>query len=311
MAYTTTELLAAIKHRAQIPDANGALSNDDLLSLATLAMRTQIQPLIRSVREDFAVVRQTIPLVADQRQYAIPSRAEGGSVRDVWIRQIAAPERAQRLPYIPPEERPIYEQSRNVWWDSIFGYTVEGNDLWLMPTPGTAEASDYELEVRYVLRPGRFVATNTCDVVSSWTSPTITTASASVFTTGDDVDVIGAKPPFRPRILDSNTTVAGSLVTVSAADVIEAPVAGDYVCATDTTCVVTCPVEAYEALISATLVEVYAVLGYQQDMAAAVSMRDNQMQAVRVLMEPRTQGAARVVIDPRSPLRRGRRMGWW
>lgn len=317
MAYTTTDLLAAIKRRAQLPDSNGALTDADLLALATLAMRTQIQPLIRSVREDYAVVRQTIALVADQRQYAIPSRAEGGSVRDVWIRQISAPERAQRLPYIPPEERPVYEQSRNVWWDSIFAYTVEGNDLWLMPTPSGGEASDYELEVRYVLRPGAFVEVSACNILDDYIPtplpPTLSLTSTSVFASGARVDVIGARPPFRPRIIDTEVALTSptTLTVSNTSAIIEPAVALDYVCETDTTCVITCPVEAHEALVSATLVEVYSALGYQQDMAAAVAMRDGQMQAVRVLMEPRTEGAARVVIDPRSPLRRGRRMGWW
>ena len=91
MAYTTTDLLAAIKRRAQLPDANGALTDADILALATPAMRTQIQPLIRSVREDYAVVSEVQTVVADQQQYPIPSRAEGGSVRDVWMRQRSAP----------------------------------------------------------------------------------------------------------------------------------------------------------------------------------------------------------------------------
>lgn len=318
MAYTTTDLLAAVKRRAQLPDANGALSDADILALATSAMRTQIQPLIRSVREDYAVVSETQTVVADQQQYPIPSRAEGGSVRDVWMRQIAAPARSVRLAYIPPEDRPVYEVSRSVWWDTPWAYTVEGNDLWLMPTPTAGDASDYELVVRYVLRPGRFVEVSACDLVDSWAPTplpaTIATLSTSVMSANQRIDVIGASPPFRPRIIYAETSsVVGTTITLTSATagVIESPQPFDYVCPTDTTCVVTCPVEAHEALESATLVEVYQALGYAQDLGAAIAIRDAQMQAVRVLMEPRTEGAARVVTDPRSPLRRGRRLGWW
>ena len=126
------------------------------------------------------------------------------------------------------------------------------------------------------------------------------------------MDIIGAKPPFRPRVIDSDTTVAGTSVSLlTASAIIEAPVAGDYVCATDTTCVLAVPVEAQEALESATLVHVYEALGYAQDMQAAVAVRDIQMQAVRVLLEPRTDGSPRAIHDPYSPLRRGRRRGVW
>jgi hypothetical protein len=102
-----------------------------------------------------------------------------------------------------------------------------------------------------------------------------------------------------------------SLAPIVGDSVIEAPIAGDYVCETDTTCVLAVPVEAQEALESATLVHVYEALGYAGDLQSAVAIRDMQMQAVRVLMEPRTEGAARAIFDPYSPLRRGRRRGVW
>lgn len=317
MAYTTTDLLAAVKRRAQLPDANGALSDDDILSLATIAQRTQIQPLIRSVREDYAVVSQTQALVSGQQQYPIPSRAEGGAVRDVWIRTTTSPTRDQQLVYIPPEDRPMFRDMRNPWWSTQAAYTVEGNDLWIAPIPDASMASQFTLVVRYVLRPGAFIAVSSCDILDDYFAtpppPLLSLAASTVFTSGDSVDVIGAKPPFRPRIIDTTVTVAApTTLEVDDTDaILEAPVALDYVCPTDTTCVLTCPVEAHEALIAATLVHVYETLGYTGDLQSAVALRDAQMQAVRVLMEPRTEGASRAIIDPYSPLRRARRRGAW
>lgn len=312
MAYTTTDLLNAVKRRAMLPAANGALSDDDILALATVAMRTQIQPLLRSLREDYSVVTETQSIVADQRTYPLPSRAEGGAVRDVWLVLVASPYTEIRVPYIPPEDRPMYQRSRSTWWDGLSAYTVEGNDMWIAPIPDSV-AAQYSLVIRYYLRPGRFVPVSECDQVAVYNpgGPNITTAATSVFSSGDSVDVIGATPPFRPRIINSEVTVSGTTVDIDTSTaIIEAPVTGDYVCATDTTCVMTCPVEAQEALISATLVEVMQALGYERELATAVALRDGQMQAVRVLMEPRTEGAARVLVDPRSPLRRARRFSW-
>lgn len=321
MAYTTTDLLAAVKRRAQLPDANGALSDDDILSLATIAQRTQIQPLIRSVREDYAVVSQTQALVSGQQQYPIPSRAEGGAVRDVWIRTTTSPTRDQQLVYIPPEDRPVFRDMRNPWWSTQAAYTVEGNDLWIAPIPDASMASQFTLVVRYVLRPGRFVATSDCMLVETWTPGATTVVevdSLGSYTSTTEIDIIGGTPPFRPRAIgifpDSVSSGPPPEVVIIPADYegfIEAGSAGDYICATDTTCVLTCPVEAHEALVAATLVHVYETLGYTSDLQSAVALRDAQMQAVRVLMEPRTEGASRAIIDPYSPLRRARRRGAW
>ncbi|MCU0646671.1 MAG: hypothetical protein MUF00_01635 [Gemmatimonadaceae bacterium] len=318
MAYTTTDLLAAVKRRAQLPDANGALSDDDILSLATIAQRTQIQPLIRSVREDYAVVSQTQALVSGQQQYPIPSRAEGGAVRDVWIRTTSTPTRDQQLVYIPPEDRPMFRDMRNPWWSTQAAYTVEGNDLWIAPIPDASMASQFTLVVRYVLRPGAFIAVSSCDQITSASLSGYLVSAGSVFVGGSEpatIDVIGRLPPFRPRVISTTYTVSGvGDVDVDFDDptaVIESPVSGDYACPTDTTCVLTCPVEAHEALIAATLVHVYETLGYTGDLQSAVALRDAQMQAVRVLMEPRTEGASRAIIDPYSPLRRARRRGAW
>lgn len=321
MAYTTTDLLASIKRRAQLPDANGALSDADILAIATMAMRTQIQPLIRSVREDYGVITQRQGLVDGQQQYRIPSRAEGGSVRDVWLETLTTPTRQQQLVYIPPEDRPVYRDTRNPWWGSQLAYSVEGNDLWLSPVPDASAASMFVLVVRYVLRPGRLVPTSDCMRVETWTpGPTtvIEVDSLGSYTSSTEIDIIGATPPFRPRaigiFLNSTSVGPPAEVTLIPADYegyIEAGSTGDYICATDTTCVLAVPVEAQEALESATLVHVYEALGYTGDLQSAVAIRDMQMQAVRVLMEPRTEGAARAIFDPYSPLRRGRRRGVW
>jgi len=318
VAYTTTDLLAAIKRRAQLPAANGALSDADLLDLATLAMRTQVQPLLRSLREDYSVVVQRQAIVADRRTYPIPSRAEGGAVRDLWMVRIAEPQTEVRVPYIPPEDRPMYQSVRSQWWDGIGAYTVEGNDIWLSPIPSGVEAQ-YTLSIRYYLRPGRFVPTSDCMEVISWSAgPTtvVTVDTVGSYTTSSRVDIIGGAPPFRPRAIDiglDGVSTGPDQLTIIPADYegfIEDGTTGDYVCETDTTCVVTCPVEAQEALIAATVASVYEVLGYERELSVAVAMRDTAMQAVRVLMEPRTEGASRVLLDPRSPLRRGRRSSW-
>jgi len=310
MAYTTTDLLASVRRRAQLPAANGALTTTDLLALADLAHQTVTAPLLRSVREEYGVISESVTIVSGQRAYPIPTRAEAGSLRDVIAVSTSTGAEVQ-LPYIPPEDRPFYREAASPWWDAPCAYTVEGNDIEILPTPTTQLASTYMLRMRYYLRVGRFVETSACDVVLTYSAPTVTTTAASVFSTGDFVDVIGASPPFRPRVIGSDVTVVGAAVDLDAASaILEAPVAGDYVCATDTTCVLQMPVELHRVLETATVAEVYRALGYQAELDREMALLQGQMQAVRVLMEPRTEGGTRVILNPRSTLRRGRRIRW-
>lgn len=315
MAYTTTDLLASVRRRAQLPAANGALTTTDLLALADLAHQTVTSPLLRSVREEYGVISESVTIVSGQRAYPIPTRAEAGSLRDVIAVSTSTGAEVQ-LPYIPPEDRPFYRQAASPWWDAPCAYTVEGNDLELLPTPTTQLASTYTLRMRYYLRVGRFVETSACDQVDLWSpSPLpaeIATFATSVFTTGATIDVIGYAPPFRPRILGATTgTISGTTIDLpTLAGVIEAPVAFDYVCETDTTCVLQMPVELHRVLETATVAEVYRALGYQGELDREMALLQGQMQAVRVLMEPRTEGGTRVILNPRSTLRRGRRIRW-
>ena len=51
MAFTTTELLASIKRRANIPTASGVFGDAELLSMATEELRSYIVPLVRKERD--------------------------------------------------------------------------------------------------------------------------------------------------------------------------------------------------------------------------------------------------------------------
>lgn len=319
MAYTTTDLLASVRRRAQLPAANGALTTTDLLALADLAHQTVTSPLLRSVREEYGVIAEDVAIVSGQRAYPIPTRAEAGSLRDVIAISTTTGAEVQ-LPYIPPEDRPFYREAASPWWDAPCAYTVEGNDLELLPTPTTQLATAYTLRLRYYLRVGRFVETSACMQVQTWTpGPTtvVEVDSLGSYTSTTEIDIIGVTPPFRPRaigiFLDSTSVGPPAEVTIIPADYagfIEAGSTGDYICETDTTCVLQMPVELHRVLETATVAEVYRALGYQAELDREMALLQGQMQAVRVLMEPRTEGGTRVILNPRSTLRRGRRIRW-
>lgn len=80
---TSSELIASIKRRASIPENQSTFTSTDFLDFATEELVLGVVPGIMSVHEDYFLYEETTPLVANQNEYEIPSRAIGNKLRDV------------------------------------------------------------------------------------------------------------------------------------------------------------------------------------------------------------------------------------
>src|SRR3990167_5315956 len=82
---TTDTLLEMIKTESMVPDSNAALDDDDFLAMANQEMRIGMLPTIMQFHEEYLVRTDTpTALVANQSAYAIPYRAVGGKLREVF-----------------------------------------------------------------------------------------------------------------------------------------------------------------------------------------------------------------------------------
>src|SRR3982074_2990785 len=79
--YTATGLLASIKRRISIPDAQNLYSEDDLIAFAGDELSSTIVPLVHSVQQEYWVVRLDVPLVMNQLNYIIPIRGVVNGLR--------------------------------------------------------------------------------------------------------------------------------------------------------------------------------------------------------------------------------------
>ena len=68
----TTELLASIKRRANIPDNQNTYTNADLLAMANEELIAHVVPFFMGLHEDHLLFEEDVALVASQSDYKIP-----------------------------------------------------------------------------------------------------------------------------------------------------------------------------------------------------------------------------------------------
>lgn len=308
--WTVTELLAAVKRGVQLPDANGALSDEDILKLAQRKYDTVVWPLLLKLREEFAVVREDQAVTAGQQAYPIPWRASIGVIRDVTYRP-DSDDRGVPLVTIPLDELGVYEKYRNPSWDAPYAMALEDNDILLVPIPDTTRG---ELRVRYYKRPGRLVEKSRAGSISAVSGTAVTLASSVVAFNADlgpvsvAVDVFRPTPPFW-GVCSTTVTIDGTSVTwPTNAETVGIEV-GDYLTLEDEAVVITLPAEWHAALESATMAEVYKSLGHRERMTDEMQDLAVMLRGLESATQPRVQGGAKKLVRGRSPLRRGKVRG--
>ena len=83
--YTTEDLINSVKRRANVPDSQDMISDNEILEFANEEMLLNFIPLVYSKHEDYYLVRQEIPLEANKTRYPIPYRAIASKVREIAI----------------------------------------------------------------------------------------------------------------------------------------------------------------------------------------------------------------------------------
>ena len=304
MTWTTTELLASLRRRGRLPDSEP--SDADLLLDADHAMRTVCLTLLRTLQEDYGLVEETTALVADQKDYGIPTRAIGGTVEDVLF--VDDNGDAVSMPHIPHSEMWRYEDNSGAHWKAPSGFAMVGGVVRIAPTPTTASGS---LRFVYQERPGVLVASSRGAQVTSTTSTTVVVDGTGAFGGSGTVtvDIRDQDPPFTARDLSGSATWDGTNTFTYSATPDNVAV-GDWVTLENETIVVPIPDLMHSLLVAATLVHVHQSFGHTEEMQVMEAVKQQEMASCRQLLEPRVTHESQPVYNRNSPLRRGGRWGW-
>ena len=307
-AYTTDDLLARVKARAQMPAADGRLTDADVFAILDDSIRSSVARIIYNADDGRTVKSQADqPITSGVARYRIPDRAVAAGVYDVVLVDSAGNEISSS-----------YKDTSDIWryqggyGDGVgwkYDHTIEGDEIVLLPTPSQTDGS---LRIKYRRRPSRLVPVSSCAVVSVVSPPPvpqiITTAAAVPLSWGADelLDLVEATPNADTLGDDvAGSVIGGTSVTV-AAGVPDELAAGDFVCLAGETCVPQVPQAAIPFLTVLGAYEVCVTLGDREGAAGLERLVSTRKREAMALIAERSR-ERQVVINRSSHLRQGGR----
>lgn len=130
---TVDDFLDGVKLRIVLPGNQALFGDDKILLFANKLIRTDIVPMLTSMRQDYFVKSVDTPLIQGVTTYPLVPRAAGRTLRDIKIRLTA--QDVFSLFKIEVEEEHIY---RNQGQGVPRGYYLQGDKVVVLPPPGSS-----------------------------------------------------------------------------------------------------------------------------------------------------------------------------
>jgi hypothetical protein len=284
VAFTTVELLASIKRRANIPSASGVFGDAELLAMASEELRTYIVPLVLKHREDYWLTYSDTTLTTSTT-YPLPVRAIGGKLSELSVLDSSG--REHNIPRVSPSD--LEGATAGFYMDGV------GVRLYLRDNQSPT-AIGVTLRQRYYLRPSTLVATTSAATVVSGSGPWTLSGGYATLTTPGTYDCIQAGSPFGVR----QVSFAGAMTGASlAAATLTAVSAGDWISNADESPVVQAPVEFHDLLAQKVAVKVLESKGMTEKLTSAREELGRMETDASNLITPRVDG------EPKRAVARG------
>lgn len=295
MAYTTADLIEAVKSIASIPTSQNLFQTADFLRFANHEMQIQLVPLVMSTREEYFVADHDVAVTANKATYTIPSRAIGGKLRDI---QFIDGDTIESLPRLNPDDVTSTKYGRS-------GFYLQGSSVVLSPSP----QRETTLRLKHFRRPNRLVDVTATGKIVSIDRPNnqITVGSApSTFGTNVLVDFIKGEPSFECVSIDAPITgVSGTTLTFAS---IPADLAvGDHVALAGESPIPQIPIELHPML--AQMVAVKCLLAQKHSAKSEIEKLAEMKQSALLMLSPRVDGEPQKITNRSGLLGRIRR-GW-
>jgi hypothetical protein len=302
VAWTTDELLAAIKRKANLPTGTSAKFSDaNLFDFAYQAMIVRVDPILTNLREEYGVARVEVPVTPSVATYVLPERAISGTIRQVLC--VPPGGTPYPLPRIAEADAWKYENASGASLPS--GFAIEDDTIRLLPTPTTAGVT---LRVSYRRRPSRLVPVSACATVTGWNAGTlVVSATGGTWAPGpasNIIDVVRARPPFGVLAESISTAyAAGTFQGPFVAPFFDRIAVGDYVCLEGTTCVVPVPERYQTLLLDYATADTLAAWGDREGASILLDSADQYVAALNAAQSNRVETSPQIVIQRGSALR--------
>jgi hypothetical protein len=292
MDYTVQKLIDRIKRNAAIPRNQLDFTDSDIIEMINDEMYSQLVPWLMSFNEEFFVDFIDYPVLASQKQYELPTRAIGSTLREVKIWDNADVTVIKNIPKIN------LELISNVY----DGFYLQDNYLMMLRPENYVNKT---IRMFYTRRPNYLINTDNiefgCGQITDITGTTVTLSNLPVI--WDDnttVDVIRGKPQFTQYSMDLPIVVLGTnQITVTLPSVVSV---GDWVAMATYSPIPTLPIEITNLLCQMVVTKITEI--YAENEAATLQQAKlaDMKNSVKTMINPRVVGEEECILNTESTM---------
>ncbi len=317
--YNNDELLKSIKLGCMVPVSQIALSDEDILFLASEELELDVLAGVLKAREEYYVY------VEEQAKnnsgvYPIPARASGNRLRSVFLKD--SNNNLYKCSEISVDQVPYMDSyySSGVW-DPMF-YIQNNKVIFLNNTAQSVTASYVVLH--YYLEPNSLVLPSAALTI---TDINTTTGQISVserqipgtFDSGSKIDFIKGTPTNIIQGMDidlvsvsSNTPInSQKFITVDPSDLPSDLAVGDYVAIAGESPVPQLVSNLRPLLAQATICRILESQGDNNNIAIAQKKLDKMVKNMSALIQDRTEGNPKKIVNRSGMMRNSLISGGW
>lgn len=288
MAWTTTDLLSAIKNTQMIPDAStGSLSPDVLLQYATETLHLQLMALILGVREKYYETYTDTSYTTSTTSIVIPARSIGETIASL---QYLYGTDIKPLEPIDPSQVATTQpaaQPNNFYF--------ENNSVVFYPPPSASQGT---IRMRYFQRPNRLAQTSNCAQITAFDSGTgvVTASIPTTWTTSNTFDFIPQTASHATPYGKDSAISAVTSTTITFTSLPSATAIGDWIALAEYTPIPELPFEFQSLLAQMTARRALQAINDSQGLANSQPIIQETIEAAVKILTPRDQyGSKRVV----------------
>src|ERR1019366_5413018 len=213
--YTVDGLIASIKRRITLPDAQNLYTPDDLIAFMGDELSSTIVPLVHSVQQEYWVVRQDVRLVMNQLNYTIPVRGVANGLRLLTLVDDNGNEINFNL-LRPENTASTYNWLSPYSTSTLYGFNMEDDHIVMFPKSFVTNPT-MSLRFRFERQPSQLCATTDAAQIVSIAGNVVTVNSVpTAWAITMLVDLIKGGPAFVSKgddLVITNLNVGTSEIT--------------------------------------------------------------------------------------------------
>lgn len=307
--YTVDSLLASVKRRITLPDAQNLFSPADLIAFMGDELSSTIEPLVHSVQQEYWIERQDITLVQGQTNYLIPVRGIMNGLRLITLVDNAGNE--IEFPLLRPE----YTASAYSWLSPyttavLCGFIMEDDHIVVFPKT-VVNNPTMSVRFRFERQPNQLCSILDAGQITQIIGNVVTVNNIPTdWTTSTVFDIIKGSPAFVSRGDDLTISALNlGLLTITFTALPSTVAVGDWVSVAGTSPIPQIPFQLFPYLAQSVAVLCLQGLDDQESDKAEKKQATMKEDALKML-QPRDIGNVQTVVNRSGLFENGNFWGW-